>query len=85
MELSSLDRNVTYTFADYHQWDFTERVELINGKIYDMPAAPSPYHQEIVSDLYDPIKQFLRDKPCKVYFAPIDVYLSGRSKKDTVF
>lgn len=84
MELSSLDRNKTYTFADYYKWDFPERVELINGKIYEMMAAPSPYHQEIAGDLYDPIKQFLRDKACKVYFAPIDVYLPLNSKNDTV-
>jgi Uma2 family endonuclease len=84
MQLSSLDRNKTYTSADYYKWDFPERVELINGKIYEMLAAPSPYHQEIAGDLYDPIKNYLRDKPCKVYFAPIDVYLTINSKNDTV-
>ena len=84
MLLSSLDRNKTYTFDDYHNWDFPERVELINGKIYEMMSAPSPYHQEIAGDLYDPIKQFLRGKACKVYFAPFDVFLPSNSTKDTV-
>ena len=84
MQLSSLDHNKSYTVADYYNWDFSERVELINGKIYEMMPAPSPYHQEIAGDLYDPIKQFLRDKPCKVYFAPFDVYLPGNSTNNTV-
>ena len=47
MQLCSLDRDKTYNFADYYKWNFPERVELINGKIYEMRAAPSPYHQEI--------------------------------------
>jgi Uma2 family endonuclease len=82
MQLSSLDLNKIYTYADYYSWDFENRVELINGKIYEMAPAPSPYHQEIVSDINEPLKQFLRDKPCKVYFAPFDVRLPGKSKED---
>jgi Uma2 family endonuclease len=84
MQLSSLDRSKSYTVTDYQMWDFPERVELINGKIYDLLPAPSPSHQEIAGDLYDPIKQFLKPKDCKVYFAPIDVYLPIGTANDTV-
>ena len=29
-----LDLNVSYNFADYLQWQFKERVEIIKGKIF---------------------------------------------------
>ena len=82
MLLSSLDPNKTYTYADYYSWDFGQRVELINGKIFEMSPAPSFYHQEIAGDIYNPLKNFLRDKPCKVIFAPFDVRLPAKSKED---
>src|SRR5437667_26416 len=55
MELTKLDFNKTYTYADYLKWDFPERVELINGKLYQMMPAPSSMHQEISNkiDLYE--------------------------------
>ena len=84
MELASLDRDRTYTTSDYLSWDFPERVELINGKVYEMMAAPSPYHQKISSRIFVSFDHFLQDKPCDVYYAPIDVYLPGNSKNDTV-
>lgn len=44
--LDQLDPNGTYTYADYLLWQFTERVELLRGKIRQM-AAPSVKHQQI--------------------------------------
>ncbi|MFZ9505275.1 MAG: Uma2 family endonuclease [Cyclobacteriaceae bacterium] len=35
-DFSLLDPNATYTYRDYLQWDFTERIELILGKIFPM-------------------------------------------------
>ena len=32
--LSKLDVNKRYSYADYLQWRFQERVELIRGKIF---------------------------------------------------
>jgi len=84
MELASLDRNKTYTPTDYLSWDFPERVELINGKVYEVMAAPSPYHQKISGNIFMSFALFLKDEPYDVYYAPIDVYLPGNSKDDTV-
>lgn len=84
MTLASLDLNKTYTAADYYQWDFPERVELINGKVYEMMPGPSPYHQKITGGIFVSFDSFLRNKPCDVYFAPIDVYLPGNTANDTV-
>jgi len=36
MQLSDLDINKTYTYADYLKWTFDERLELIKGKIFKM-------------------------------------------------
>ena len=84
MELANLDRNRTYTASEYFCWDFPERVELIKGKVYEVLPAPSPYHQKISGGIFIALEHFLRNKPCDVYYAPIDVYLPGNSKDDTV-
>ena len=47
MLLSELDLSKTYSYADYYSWQFTNRVELLNGKVYEMTPAPSSTHQEI--------------------------------------
>ena len=63
-----------FTYADYLSWDDGERYELIDGVPY-MLAAPSRRHQEIARELVLQLGNFLRDKPCRVYFAPFDVRL----------
>ena len=84
MQLASLDRTKSYTSTDYINWNFPERVELISGKVYEMMPAPSPYHQEISINISSLMNNFLHNKPCKVYYAPIDVYLPGNTVDDTV-
>ena len=39
-QLSQLDLNPTYSYADYLTWQFNETVELIKGKIMLMSPAP---------------------------------------------
>ena len=34
--IDQLDFDEKYTYADYQNWQFEERVELINGYIYPM-------------------------------------------------
>jgi hypothetical protein len=46
-DISQLDQNKQYTYADYLTWHFEERVELIKGWIYKMSPAPKRVHQEI--------------------------------------
>ena len=41
------DPSLSYTYADYLQWNFEEQVELIRGKIFKMSPAPTPRHQQI--------------------------------------
>jgi Uma2 family endonuclease len=82
LQLADLDMNKVYTYADYFQWKFEERVELIKGKIFKMSPAPNRFHQELAGDIYAMLHYFLRGKECKTYIAPFDVRLPRKSKDD---
>ena len=49
--ISQLDFNKTYSYADYLTWTFDDAVELIRGKITLMSPAPNVKHQRISADL----------------------------------
>ncbi len=76
MQLSDLDLSKTYTYADYLQWKFEERIELIKGKIFKMSPAPSSAHQRISRKILVALDVFLYGKPCEVFNAPFDVRLT---------
>jgi len=80
MQLSDLDVDKTYTYADYLQWTFDERLELIKGKIFKMSPAPGSVHQRLSHRLSRWIGNYLDDKKCEVFFAPFDVRLPRTSK-----
>ncbi len=82
MQLSDLDINKTYTYADYLKWAFDERLELIKGKIFKMSPAPGSVHQFISSVISSELYQYLKGKPCRVFSAPFDVRLKRRSDND---
>lgn len=71
-----------YVYADYLTWDEGERVELIDGEIFNMSPAPSRKHQHVLRKLSTAFDNFLRDKECEVYFAPFDVRLLSENKQD---
>ncbi|WP_342647020.1 Uma2 family endonuclease [Mucilaginibacter sp. CSA2-8R] len=75
MQLSDLDLNKTYTYADYLQWTFEERLELIKGKIFKMTPAPAPMHQKISWNISGELYNYLKGKPCQAFSAPFDVRL----------
>ena len=79
MQLSDLDLSKTYSYADYLQWTFEDRLELIKGKIFKMTPAPNLYHQEISTIISGELYNFLKGKPCRVFSAPFDVRLSCKS------
>ncbi|OAI08437.1 Uma2 family endonuclease [Methylomonas methanica] len=81
-ELSQLDINGTYSYADYLTWQLQESVELIKGKIMAMSPSPSVKHQTVITNLGGRLYQHFHKKPCKLFFAPFDVklYDSRKSK-----
>lgn len=57
------------------------RMEFINGEIV-LLSSPSPIHQEISGNLFVELRQYLKDKPCKVFYAPFDVHFKKEGFKD---
>jgi len=72
-----------YTYADYLTWDDDKRWELIDGVPYLM-SAPTRRHQKIGGNLFSLLWNFLRGKPCEVYYSPFDVRLNADTLDDTV-
>ncbi|WP_144461489.1 Uma2 family endonuclease [Siminovitchia fortis] len=70
-----------YTYADYLTWDEGARLELIDGKIFNMSPAPSRRHQQVLGELFTAFSVFLRDKKCNAFFAPFDVRLFTENKQ----
>ena len=74
-DFEKLDQSQHYTYADYQTWEFSERVELIRGKIYRMSPAPGQQHQAVSSNLHGFIWSYLRQQNCQLFHAPFDVRL----------
>lgn len=70
------------TYADYKTWPEGERWELIDGVPYAMSPAPRRKHQGIVGGLFWILFGYLRDKPCRAYVAPVDVFWSDAADPD---
>lgn len=77
-----VDLSLTYSYANYLNWLFDERVELIRGKVFKMSPAPSPSHQQVSVRLSSELYFFLKTKSCKVYTAPFDVRFPKDSTAD---
>jgi Uma2 family endonuclease len=74
-DINQLDFNKKYSYADYLTWRFSERVELIMGRIFKMTPAPRTDHQQISTIISSSLFYFLKGNQCKVFAAPFDVRL----------
>jgi len=74
-DISQLDPNEQYTYADYLSWKFGELVELIRGKMLRKMSAPTSAHQQCSSNLQGELYAYLKRKQCRVFAAPFDVRL----------
>jgi len=79
-QLSQLDLNASYSYADYLSWQLDKTVELIRGKIMMMSPAPNVKHQSIVTNLSGPLYQYFHKTNCKLFYAPFDVRLYDQQK-----
>ena len=79
-QLSQLDLNGTYTYADYLNWLLDDRLELIKGKIMLMAPAPNVNHQGISFRLSGMLYPYFKTKRCQVFAAPFDVRLYDHKK-----
>lgn len=81
-DISQLDFNKTYSYADYLLWKFEERVELLKGRIFKMSPAPSSKHQEISGRVFYKLYPEFNNESCKLFSAPFDVRLTRKNKND---
>lgn len=81
-DISQLDFNKKYTYADYLTWRFTEAVELIKGKIFILSPAPASWHQKIAKNLVLRIGNYFEGHSCNMFFAPFDVRLVKNKASD---
>ncbi len=78
-----LDLNGSYTYADYLLWQFSERLEIIKGKIFQMSPAPSRNHQQVSLKLTREIDKIFQNHSCELYVAPFDVRLINFKKSSS--
>lgn len=85
LQVNEPDLSGTYTAADYLSWQVDELMELIRGKIYKMSPAPRVSHQSILGTLHLKAAVPKLKSGCKVFLAPLDVYLvhPGEDYKQT--
>lgn len=56
------------------------RMEYINGEII-LLSSPSTFHQLISGNLHVILRNYLKGKPCKVFYAPFDVHFFKKDLK----
>ena len=67
----------TYTYREYAALPAERRVELIDGRFYDL-AAPHTRHQIVVGQLYKQLSECAKDHAeCLVLLSPLDVMLDS--------
>ncbi len=57
------------------------RMELINGEIV-LLGSPTTAHQEISGNLHIILREYLKGKQCKVFYAPFDVHFNKEGFKE---
>ena len=78
--ISDLDLNGSYIYADYLLWQFSEQIKIIKGKIFKMNPAPSRSHQQVLLKLTRELDKYFINLNCELYFAPFDVRLINFKK-----
>ncbi len=73
--LQQLDKNGTYTYADYLTWSFEQMVELIKGKLFILSPAPASRHQKISNGFLIHVLPHFANQSCQIFHAPFDVRL----------
>lgn len=70
------EKRERYTVSDYMSWNDGKRWEIIGGQVWSMTPAPTTRHQRISRNLGTDLYSKLKDAPCEVFIAPVDVVLS---------
>jgi len=74
-DISQLDLDKTYSYADYLTWKFQDRLELLKGRIFKMSSAPSRTHQVLVGRFHIELARHFAKGKCQLFLSPFDVRL----------
>ncbi|CAB3392880.1 Uma2 family endonuclease [Kyrpidia spormannii] len=83
MSKPGLHDQVPYTYADYVQWEESERWELLDGVPF-MMASPTPEHQEILLRLASAFHTHLSGSRCTPHVGPLDLTFEEDDQTRTV-
>src|SRR5690606_26781524 len=64
IQVAEPDPSLSYTYADYLQWRFVERLELLRGKIFRM-SGPGTRHQIISGRFFVGLYNHLEKQKCQ--------------------
>ena len=70
-DLSQLDPNGTYTYADYLKWHFDQNVELIEGRIFNMSLAYRSVHRRMAVRLATQLMPYFEHEGSEVFAVPV--------------
>ena len=75
-DLSQLDPNGTYTYADYLKWQFEEWVELLSGhyRVFNKPGK-SPFHQHVRQAIGLQVCEQVISSDYEICFIPLPLIL----------
>ena len=78
-----------YTYKDYLTWPEDERWEIIEGvaypMIFDISPSPSLNHQRISGALFNKFYNYLENKSCEVFSAPVDVVFLNENDENVEY
>jgi len=76
-------KNKIYTYKDYLTFPEDERIEIIEGEIFNMSPAPARIHQKLISKLSQVLQNYIdsNNGECEVYVAPFDVILKNDNEE----
>ena len=79
-DVSQLDPNGAYTYADYLKWQFEEWVELVDGKyrVFNKPGK-SPVHQRVTKAVGFEVFEKLRQPDFETWLTPLPIILGNKS------
>ena len=76
------NKNKIYTYKDYLTFPNDERIEIIEGELYNM-ASPSFVHQTLSMEISYSLKHYIKSNngTCTVLTAPFDVILKNDNEE----
>ena len=73
------NKDKIYTYKDYLTFPNDERIEIVEGELYNMSPAPARIHQKLISNISYELQHYIKSNngECEVYVAPFDVILKN--------